>query len=158
MPDEKNVLGGLSVQRRELLSHIRAEEDDPWEELVYHDSTVRTHFVGRICPLMCSYSRMNLTRLSNRCSQRRNKSCRYLITCRCLFGGRHNTKPAIEDYTPRPHCPCCPWGTFLSAVTSVVSAIWAVYSKSGNVPHERRSMGHCCFEAGVPIHLRRQCI
>jgi len=37
MPDEKNVLGGLSVQRRELLSHIRAEEDDPWEELVYHD-------------------------------------------------------------------------------------------------------------------------
>ena len=40
MPDEKNVLGGLSVQRRELLSHIRAEEDDPWEELVYHDGTV----------------------------------------------------------------------------------------------------------------------
>jgi len=38
MPDEKNVLGGLSVQRRELLSHIRAEEDDPWEELVYYDS------------------------------------------------------------------------------------------------------------------------
>lgn len=54
MPDEKNVLGGLSVQRRELLSHIRAEEDDPWEELVYHDSTVRTHFVCWICPLMCS--------------------------------------------------------------------------------------------------------
>ena len=48
MPDEKNVLGGLSVQRRELLSHIHAEEDDPWEELVYHDGAVRTHFVGRI--------------------------------------------------------------------------------------------------------------
>jgi len=51
MPDEKNVLGGLSVQRRELLSHIRAEEGDPWEELVYHDGAVRTRFVGRICPL-----------------------------------------------------------------------------------------------------------
>jgi len=37
MPDEKNVLGGLSVQRRELLAHIRAEAEDPWEELVYHD-------------------------------------------------------------------------------------------------------------------------
>jgi len=47
MPDEKNVLGGLSVQRRELLSHIRAEEDDPWEELVYHDGTVRAHAVVR---------------------------------------------------------------------------------------------------------------
>lgn len=36
-PDEKNILGGLSVQRRELLAHIRAEEEDPWEELVYYD-------------------------------------------------------------------------------------------------------------------------
>ena len=45
MPDEKNVLGGLSVQRRELLSHIRAEEDDPWEELVYHDGAVWIHVV-----------------------------------------------------------------------------------------------------------------
>jgi len=42
MPDEKNVLGGLSVQRRELLSHIRAEEEDPWEELVYYDDAVWT--------------------------------------------------------------------------------------------------------------------
>lgn len=40
MPDEKNVLGGLSVQRRELLAHIRAEEEDPWEELVYYDGAV----------------------------------------------------------------------------------------------------------------------
>lgn len=46
MPDEKNVLGGLSVQRRELLAHIRAEEEDPWEELVYHDGAVWTR-VGR---------------------------------------------------------------------------------------------------------------
>ena len=45
MPDEKNVLGGLSVQRRELLAHIRAEEEDPWEELVYYDGTVW----ARIC-------------------------------------------------------------------------------------------------------------
>ena len=45
MPDEKNVLGGLSVQRRELLSHIRAEEDDPWEELVYYDAVVCTHVI-----------------------------------------------------------------------------------------------------------------
>lgn len=45
MPDEKNVLGGLSIQRRELLSHIRAEEDDPWEELVYHDGAVRSYVV-----------------------------------------------------------------------------------------------------------------
>lgn len=44
MPDEKNVLGGLSVQRRELLSHIRAEEEDLWEELVYYDGTVWTLF------------------------------------------------------------------------------------------------------------------
>jgi hypothetical protein len=28
----------------------------------------------------------------------------------------------------------------------------------GDAPHVRRSMGHCCFDAGVPIHLRRQCI
>lgn len=47
MPDEKNVLGGLSVQRRELLSHIRAEEDDPWEELVYHDGAVRIHVAAQ---------------------------------------------------------------------------------------------------------------
>ena len=46
-PDEKNVLGGLSVQRRELLSHIRAEEDDPWEELVYNDGVVWAHVVFR---------------------------------------------------------------------------------------------------------------
>lgn len=46
MPDEKNVLGGLSVQRRELLSHIRAEEGDPWEELVYYDGTVWINVVG----------------------------------------------------------------------------------------------------------------
>jgi len=39
MPDEKNVLGGLSVQRRDLLAHIRAEEEDPWEELMYYDGT-----------------------------------------------------------------------------------------------------------------------
>jgi DNA-directed RNA polymerase-3 subunit RPC5 len=45
MPDEKNVLGGLSVQRRELLSHIRAEEGDPWEELVYYDGTVWVYAV-----------------------------------------------------------------------------------------------------------------
>ena len=40
MPDEKNILGGLSAQRRELLAHIRAEEEDPWEELVYYDGAV----------------------------------------------------------------------------------------------------------------------
>ena len=27
-----------------------------------------------------------------------------------------------------------------------------------NIPHVRRSIGHCCLDAAVPIHLRRQCI
>lgn len=42
MPDEKNILGGLSIQRRDLLAHIRAEEEDPWDELVYYDVVVWT--------------------------------------------------------------------------------------------------------------------
>lgn len=46
-PDEKNVLGGLSAQRRQLLAHIRAEEEDPWEELLYYDGAVWIHF-GRL--------------------------------------------------------------------------------------------------------------
>ena len=99
-PDEKNVLGGLSVQRRELLSHIRAEEDDPWEELVYYDGAVRIHVVGRICPLTCLCSQMNLVTLLNRCSRRRSKSCRHLTTCRCLFGGNHKTQLVIQQSTP----------------------------------------------------------
>jgi DNA-directed RNA polymerase III subunit RPC5 len=37
--DDKNIQGGLSVQRRELLSHIRAEEDEKWDDLVYYDGT-----------------------------------------------------------------------------------------------------------------------
>ena len=47
-PDEKNILGGLSVQRRELLAHIRAEEEDRWEELVYYDGAVRD-FARQFC-------------------------------------------------------------------------------------------------------------
>lgn len=26
------------------------------------------------------------------------------------------------------------------------------------LPHVRRSIGHCCLDAAVPIHLRRQCM
>lgn len=89
MPDEKNVLGGLSVQRRELLSHIRAEEDDPWEELVYYDGRVRIHVLWRNFSADVLYSRMNLTTLLNRCSRRKSRSCRHLITCRYLFEGNH---------------------------------------------------------------------
>jgi len=35
--DDKNIQGGLSVQRRELLAHIRTEEEERWEDLVYCD-------------------------------------------------------------------------------------------------------------------------
>jgi len=37
--DDKNIQGGLSLQRRELLAHIRAEEDEKWEDLMYFDGT-----------------------------------------------------------------------------------------------------------------------
>lgn len=40
--DEKGTQGGLSVQRRELLNHIRSEEDETWDELVYCDGEVRS--------------------------------------------------------------------------------------------------------------------
>ena len=92
MPDEKNVLGGLSVQRRDLLSHIRAEEDDPWEELVYYDGTVGINLLWRNPPANINpHSQMNRAKLSNCCSRKTNRSCRHLITCRYLFEGNHKT-------------------------------------------------------------------
>lgn len=39
--DEKGTQGGLSVQRRELLSHIRLEDEETWDDLVYCDGEVR---------------------------------------------------------------------------------------------------------------------
>ena len=106
-PDEKNVLGGLSVQRRELLAHIRAEEDDPWEELVYYDGAVWTHVIVRSNSLLtCLGSRMNLVTLLNPCSRRRSRSYKPLITCRYLFEGNHKTKPVTEQSTQKPHCSC----------------------------------------------------
>ena len=39
--DDKNIQGGVSVQRRELLIQIRTEEEERWEDLVYCDGEVR---------------------------------------------------------------------------------------------------------------------
>lgn len=45
--DDKSVQlgGGLTAVRREMLSQIRAEEDERWEDMQYYDDGVRD-----ICP------------------------------------------------------------------------------------------------------------
>jgi DNA-directed RNA polymerase-3 subunit RPC5 len=43
--DDKGTQGGLSAQRRELLAHIRSEEEEKWVDLVYCDGEVRYHSI-----------------------------------------------------------------------------------------------------------------